>query len=296
MNRRLALVGPLREGTSRWIGRAARSVIELYGDATGLRMVELSHHEVAEARSRLGQARKKSSEARAAFAKARSAVEGARARVEGIERIDPRFPALIQKEHESLKNAAELEKKSVEFEEMERIEFEHLTAALERSHSVEREYAERTKWYSASASVIGALLGLAGSTFLTRSRRQNFADAAVLHTDKVVSHIDQVMAKVSLELEQVSLSVAQAATALGTDSSAPPAAEPAEAANSNIESRPSAKPPLAAVKFDDELETIHVALNELESQSRELRAAFIGASAILAIISVLGLFRRDGPS
>mmetsp|Transcript_136 Transcript_136/g.406 ORF Transcript_136/g.406 Transcript_136/m.406 type:complete len:295 (-) Transcript_136:98-982(-) len=292
MSRSLALVGPFRDGLLKRLRGATRSLIELHGDATGLRMVELSHHEVAEARSRLGQARKKSSEARAASAKARSDVESARARVEGVERIDPRFPTLIQREHEALKAAADLEKNAAEFEETERIEFEHLTAALERSHAVEREYAERTKWYSATASVVGALLGLAGSTFITRSRRQNFADAALLHTDKVVSHIDQVMAKVSSELEQVSSSVVQTATPASADDLTSSESEVSGSSTAAAENHHNTDT-LAVARFDEELETIHLTLSELESQSRELRAAFIGASAILAIISVLGLFRRD---
>uniref|UniRef100_A0A7S3A051 Coiled-coil domain-containing protein 51 n=1 Tax=Rhodosorus marinus TaxID=101924 RepID=A0A7S3A051_9RHOD len=254
--------------------RVAARVAEGYRDATGLHLVELSHNEVAEARKRLGVARIRSSEVRAKVADARSEVQAVRSQAESIDRIDPRFPALIQKEHEALKTAADVERHASECEELEKIEFERLSSALELSHAQERDYAERTKWYSVISSAAGAVLGLLGSSLVARSRNQSVERLADFQSQKVLSILDPSLRRLESDIRSLTKGGSQnenrRASEDGEDGNT------AELGGESSPSEPYSEDP-----------DLTIALEELEHRVRELQFIIGGTTALLMSVTII---------
>lgn len=286
-------------GVLRWGKKAWGVVAEVHSDATGLRLVESSHTEVANARTRLGQARKNSAQARVEVMTARSEVEALRAKAEAIDRIDPRFPALIQREHEALRAAAAYARQAEEAEELERIEFENLSAALERSHAQEREYAERTKWYSLSASVAGAVLGLFGSSLASRSRTQHLTNAVYMQGDDIIRHIDFALQEITLERDQ-SRAISRAPSTENDSHSHERGENPRTTTNREVDNdkqEPTeTEPPTQQLPSGPSYETV-LALSEdlhekLEARTKELRYITVGGTLALATIMLLSLLTR----
>lgn len=261
----------------RWLRQATDSVTAFHGEATGLRLVSRSHEAVASARVRLAAARKRAAEARTAGASARSEVEEARSRVDAINRVDPRFPALVQKEHEALKASVRSEQSIAESEELERIEFENLSAALERSHGQEREYAERTKWYSLTASVVGGLLGLVASTVIARSRQEHLTEAAIRHSEVMLGRVEQGMERIQREVQ--SLGDREAYSPM--EGRPPPVADDDEAEGDGTAQTD-------ADADDDLLQLVEA----IEARIRELKVISVGTALVLTL-SVLYRLWKD---
>ncbi|KAJ8905125.1 hypothetical protein NDN08_001635 [Rhodosorus marinus] len=254
--------------------RVAARVAEVYRDATGLHLVELSHNEVAAARKRLGVARIRSSEVRAKVADARSEVQVVRSQAESIDRIDPRFPALIQKEHEALKLAADVERQASECEELEKIEFERLSSALELSHAQERDYAERTKWYSVISSAAGAVLGLLGSSLVARSRNQSVEKLADSQSQKLISILDPSLRRLENDIRSLTQRGSQNEDEHGSEDG-----EDEHTPELGVETSPPESP-----SQDPDLT---IALEELEHRVRELQFIIGGTTALLMSITII---------
>ncbi|XP_070558706.1 mitochondrial potassium channel-like [Ptychodera flava] len=93
-----------------------------------------------------------------------------RGKIERIPREDRRYLELATEEHRLLqmeKQVKDWQKKVVEDE---RNAFEQLTVSVRESHEKERARAERTKYWSIIGSVTGTVLGVFGSTLITRYR------------------------------------------------------------------------------------------------------------------------------
>lgn len=81
-----------------------------------------------------------------------------------------RYLTLITKEHKLLKDEIRLTDKFNLYEREERELFTTLTSAVKESHEKERIQANKTKYLSIIGSVVGALIGIAGSTINNRSK------------------------------------------------------------------------------------------------------------------------------
>ncbi|XP_077985885.1 mitochondrial potassium channel-like [Glandiceps talaboti] len=93
-----------------------------------------------------------------------------RGKIERVPREDRRYLDLATEEHRLLqmeKHVKEWQKKIMDDE---RARFDHLSAAVRESHEKERARAERTKYWSIIGSVTGTVIGVFGSTLITRYR------------------------------------------------------------------------------------------------------------------------------
>lgn len=75
-----------------------------------------------------------------------------------------RYLELLTEEHATIKKERGLLETFEGYESAEREAFHQLSIRVRESHEKERERVEKTKWWGVSASLIGALLGIAGSS------------------------------------------------------------------------------------------------------------------------------------
>ena len=76
-----------------------------------------------------------------------------------MSRGDDRYLDLVTEEHGMLRKEGTLRAELENLEQGERTAFSQLSTALRHSHEREREYGERTKYFSVVGSITGAVLG-----------------------------------------------------------------------------------------------------------------------------------------
>uniref|UniRef100_A0A0M3ITY4 t-SNARE coiled-coil homology domain-containing protein n=1 Tax=Ascaris lumbricoides TaxID=6252 RepID=A0A0M3ITY4_ASCLU len=83
---------------------------------------------------------------------------------------------LLTEEHATIKRERHLMEEFEQAETAEREAFQALSARVRKSHEKERERGERTKYWSVSASLIGALLGIIGTTLAAEVRMRRIKE------------------------------------------------------------------------------------------------------------------------
>lgn len=135
--------------------------------------------EVREAQGKVAEAEKDFMVARGIVREARDNVESqqlrlkeVRDRLDRVSRDDIQYLELATLEHKLLQEEKRLRASYLSAEESEREKFALLSASVRDSHDKERTRAERTKNWSVIGSVLGAVIGVMGSTYINRVRLQ----------------------------------------------------------------------------------------------------------------------------
>lgn len=136
-------------------------------------------NEVREAQTKVTQAEADFMVSRSAVREAHLNVEAlllrlkeVRERLDRVSREEPHYLDLATKEHKLLQEDRRLRTAYELAESSEREKFSLFSAAVRESHEKERTRAERTKNWSVFGSVLGALIGVMGSTYINRVRLQ----------------------------------------------------------------------------------------------------------------------------
>ncbi|NXD81666.1 CCD51 protein, partial [Halcyon senegalensis] len=95
-----------------------------------------------------------------------------RDRLDRISRDDTQYLELATLEHRLLQEEKRYRAAYLNAEESEREKFSLFSAAVRESHEKERTRAEKTKNWSIIGSVLGAIIGVLGSTYINRVRLQ----------------------------------------------------------------------------------------------------------------------------
>ncbi|MEQ2186033.1 hypothetical protein GOODEAATRI_024548 [Goodea atripinnis] len=103
-----------------------------------------------------------------------------RDRLDRVSREEPHYLELATMEHKLLQEERRLRTAYENSESSEREKFALFSAAVRESHEKERTRAERTKNWSVIGSVLGALIGVMGSTYINRVRLQVEREADIL--------------------------------------------------------------------------------------------------------------------
>ena len=99
-----------------------------------------------------------------ALSEVQSQLRSLSAELEKVHRGEERYLALLTEEHAIIKEENRLREELTVVEELERTKFAALSSAVRDSHEKERARAERTKYWSVIGSVVGAVIGIAGTS------------------------------------------------------------------------------------------------------------------------------------
>ncbi|KAF6098838.1 coiled-coil domain containing 51 [Phyllostomus discolor] len=143
-----------------------------YEEFVGLSEVREAQGNVTEAEKAFMVARGLVREARGDLEAQQAKLKEVRDRLDRTSREDNQYLELATLEHRMLQEEKRIRAAYLRAEDSEREQFSLFSAAVRESHEKERARAERTKNWSLVGSVLGALIGVAGSTYVNRVRLQ----------------------------------------------------------------------------------------------------------------------------
>lgn len=143
-----------------------------YEEFVGLSEVREAQGNVTEAEKAFMVARGLVREAREDLEAQQAKLKEVRDRLDRTSREDNQYLELATQEHRMLQEEKRIRAAYLRAEDSEREQFSLFSAAVRESHEKERARAERTKNWSLVGSVLGALIGVAGSTYVNRVRLQ----------------------------------------------------------------------------------------------------------------------------
>ncbi|XP_037063833.1 mitochondrial potassium channel isoform X2 [Peromyscus leucopus] len=150
----------------------AKAWWDRYEEFVGLNEVREAQGNVTEAENVFMVARGLVREARENLEAQQAKLKEVRDRLDRVSREDNQYLELATLEHRMLQEEKRLRAAHTRAEDSEREKFSLFSAAVRESHEKERARAERTKNWSLIGSVLGALIGVAGSTYVNRVRLQ----------------------------------------------------------------------------------------------------------------------------
>ncbi|KAM9859339.1 mitochondrial potassium channel [Aulostomus maculatus] len=145
---------------------------ERYEEFVGLNEVRDAQAKVTEAESAFMVARGMVREAHASLEVLQGRLKEVRDRLDRVSREEAHYLELATLEHKLLQEERRLRTAYESAEGAEREKFALFSAGVRESHEKERTRAERTKNWSIIGSVLGALIGVLGSTYVNRVRLQ----------------------------------------------------------------------------------------------------------------------------
>ncbi|CAJ0933248.1 unnamed protein product, partial [Mesorhabditis belari] len=146
------------------IRRRIESIVDGYEDFIGIKAVKLAQTEVMEWENRLSQAQLVRREKQADIKSVQRKLKEIHTEMDRTSRGEDRYLHLLTEEHQLIKKERALLENFEGLETGEREAFHQLSNRVRTSHEKERERVEKTKWWSVSASLIGALLGIIATT------------------------------------------------------------------------------------------------------------------------------------
>ncbi|MED6236160.1 hypothetical protein ATANTOWER_005177 [Ataeniobius toweri] len=147
-----------------------------YEEFVGLNEVREAQTKVTQAEAAFMVARGIVREAHTSLEALQGRLKEVRDRLDRVSREEPHYLELATMEHKLLQEERRLRTAYENAESSEREKFALFSAAVRESHEKERTRAERTKNWSVIGSVLGALIGVMGSTYINRVRLQDPAD------------------------------------------------------------------------------------------------------------------------
>ncbi|XP_023651095.1 mitochondrial potassium channel [Paramormyrops kingsleyae] len=143
-----------------------------YEEFVGLNEVRDAQTKVTEAEKAFMVARGMVREAHASLEALQGRLKEVRDRLDRVSREEAHYLELATSEHKLLQEERRLRTAYENAEEAERERFALFSVGVRESHEKERARAERTKNWSVIGSVLGALIGVMGSTYVNRVRLQ----------------------------------------------------------------------------------------------------------------------------
>ncbi|XP_038041807.2 mitochondrial potassium channel [Anas platyrhynchos] len=154
------------------ISATGKSWWDKYEEFVGINEVREAQGKVTEAENVFMIARGIVREARENVEAQQIKLKEIRDRLDRVSRDDTQYLELATLEHRLLQEEKRYRAAYLNAEESEREKFSLFSAAVRESHEKERTRAEKTKNWSIIGSVLGAIIGVLGSTYVNRVRLQ----------------------------------------------------------------------------------------------------------------------------
>ncbi|KAM7421934.1 hypothetical protein PAMA_010151 [Pampus argenteus] len=159
-----------------WSVQAATATVNKwwvrYEEFVGLNEVRVAQTKVTEAEAAFMVARGMVRETHCSLEALQGRLKEVRDRLDRVSREEAHYLELATMEHKLLQEERRLRTAYENAEGAEREKFALFSAGVRESHEKERTRAERTKNWSIIGSVLGALIGVMGSTYVNRVRLQ----------------------------------------------------------------------------------------------------------------------------
>ncbi|CAD5225587.1 unnamed protein product [Bursaphelenchus xylophilus] len=180
MLRRLVSAGralrvPRREAQTQVKGSVDKAVAYYY-DVIGITEVTKAKADVIQWEQRLSEAQLARRQKQFELRKLQARLKEIHNELDRTPRGQDRYLHLITEEHENIKKEHNLMEEFEILENNEREAFHQLSNKVRVSQEKEREREERTKYWSLTASLIGALLGIIGTSIGNELRMRKFRD------------------------------------------------------------------------------------------------------------------------
>lgn len=159
--------------------------------------------------------------------------------IEKTNRTEDRYLKLLTEEHAVLREESAIVDQLQKLEKSEKDHFSYLSTALRESHEKERARAERTKYWSVIGSVVGAVLGITGTTinnYLRMKELRGIVSDSVSTSTDYRALTTQLCDTMTSQFGVIEAFISDLKTSLGTldNSTLKLAAEDASKMNQNV--------------------------------------------------------------
>ncbi|CAH1406864.1 unnamed protein product [Nezara viridula] len=147
-----------------YIKNKFNDLVAWYEEVTGMDEVRIMQNKVIEAQEKFVCAQEKRREMAKELNRIQNKLKEIYSELDTTTRGEERYLQLITTEHAILKEERKLNSEFALVEREERDSFTTLSSCVKESHEKERAQAERTKYWSIIGSIIGTVIGIAGSS------------------------------------------------------------------------------------------------------------------------------------
>uniref|UniRef100_A0AC34FCH3 Coiled-coil domain-containing protein 51 n=1 Tax=Panagrolaimus sp. ES5 TaxID=591445 RepID=A0AC34FCH3_9BILA len=193
------------------------NAVTYYESLIGLADVKHAQNDVTKCEESFSQAQLLRRDKQIGLKQIQTRIKDIHAELDRTARGDDRYLHLLTEEHAAIKKEQNLIAEFEAIENSEREAFHTLSNKIRRSQEKDREYRERTKYWSISASLLGAILGIFGTTIANELRMRHIRD--MLPTSQEVRPLLQKITDlIHQEQQQVTQFVADMKEVLRLDS------------------------------------------------------------------------------
>lgn len=146
------------------ISNHIKSWVDAYEDFIGVRAVKDAQAHVMKWEERLSDAQLLRRDKQAELKNIQGRLKEIHFDLDRTSRGEDKYLELLTEEHATIKKERALLETFEGYESAEREAFHQLSIRVRESHEKERERVEKTKWWSVSFSLLGAVIGIAGSS------------------------------------------------------------------------------------------------------------------------------------
>jgi phosphatidate phosphatase PAH1 len=197
--------------------RSLDAAVTYYEDVIGLSEIQRARHDVVQAEERLSQAQLQRRQKQQELKKIQNRLKDIHSELDRTPRGEDRYLHLITEEHAAIKNEQSLLQQFEQVENTEREAFHWLSNKVSASHEKEREREERTKYWSLTASLVGAILGILGTSIGNELRMRHIRQMIPM-SQEVRPVLDELKQQVQKGHEQVGQFVTDVKDILRLDS------------------------------------------------------------------------------
>ncbi|KAK7482799.1 hypothetical protein BaRGS_00025965 [Batillaria attramentaria] len=138
--------------------------MQAYEDFVGLTEVKQAQNNVLQAEKKFLATQEERRQQQQTLETIQSRLRAVSAELEKTNRADERYLDLVRNEHSIIREENDVVSNIRNLEKAERESFAVLSSALRDSHEKERARAEKTKYWSIIGSIVGAIIGITGTT------------------------------------------------------------------------------------------------------------------------------------